>query len=84
MCEISELRTNALSTSISGLYIAWRLRHQTKLDYLSSNGTQKGQKTCTIVQIRMQLRLGRKPLLPPYLSLHKRNLLYLPFILTHA
>ena len=28
---------------ITGLYIAWRLRHQTKAEFLSSNRTQKGQ-----------------------------------------
>ncbi|KAF2176164.1 hypothetical protein K469DRAFT_678988 [Zopfia rhizophila CBS 207.26] len=27
---------------VTGCYIAWRLRHQTKTEWLSSNGTQKG------------------------------------------
>lgn len=27
---------------VTGCYIAWRLRHQSKTDWLSSNKTQKG------------------------------------------
>jgi hypothetical protein len=30
---------------ILGCYVAWRLRKQSKLEWLSSNGTQKGQNT---------------------------------------
>lgn len=29
--------------SVTGLYIAWRFRHQSKSEFLSSNRTQKGQ-----------------------------------------
>jgi hypothetical protein len=31
--------------SILGCYVAWRLRNQSKLEWLSSNRTQKGQDT---------------------------------------
>jgi hypothetical protein len=31
--------------SVLGCYIAWRLRKQSKLEWLSSNRTQKGQDT---------------------------------------
>ena len=36
--------------SVTGCYIAWRLRHQSKTDWLSSNKSQKGQET--IVRLR--------------------------------
>lgn len=32
-----------LETSVTGLYVAWRFRHQSKSEFLSSNRTQKGQ-----------------------------------------
>ncbi len=37
------LITDIVVTSVTGLYIAWRWRHQTKGQFLSSNRTQSGQ-----------------------------------------
>lgn len=31
-----------LENRVFGLFVAWRLRHQSKLEFLSSNRTQKG------------------------------------------
>jgi hypothetical protein len=39
-----KLTSNSLF-SLSGLYVAWLFRHQSKGEWLSSNRTQKGQNT---------------------------------------
>jgi hypothetical protein len=43
-----------------GCYVAWRLRNQSKLEWLSSNRTQKGQNTNKLLSRR---REGYKALL---------------------
>lgn len=35
------------SARVTGLYIAWRWRHQSKSEFLASNRTQKGQTSST-------------------------------------
>jgi hypothetical protein len=58
-----EDKTVLMVRSVVGCYVAWRLRAQSKLEWLSSNRTQKGQKiyhnhTNTRLRIPPAMRIG--------------------------
>lgn len=46
---MAEYKAHTCDYRVTGCYIAWRLRNQSKLEWLSSNRTQKGQNTITRV-----------------------------------
>jgi hypothetical protein len=43
--ETIEHKAHTFEYRVTGCYVAWRLRNQSKTEWLSSNRTQKGQNT---------------------------------------